>query len=71
MKLIPVNRKTGMQAYEGEADTIIEAFKPGTGPADTFSVIGMDGYMDRPRKSSRPRRRPTRRSPGNGGRRAV
>jgi ABC-type phosphate transport system substrate-binding protein len=24
--------------------TIIEAFKPGTGPADTLSIIGMDGY---------------------------
>ncbi|NKN36731.1 penicillin-binding protein 1A [Agrobacterium sp. a22-2] len=45
MQLIPVNRKTGMQAMDGEPDTIIEAFKPGTGPADTFSVIGMEGYM--------------------------
>ena len=41
MKLIPINRKTGMQAREGEAGTIIEAFKPGTGPADTYWVIGM------------------------------
>lgn len=40
MSLIPVNRKTGMAAFEGEPDTIIEAFKPGTGPAETFSVIG-------------------------------
>ncbi|MFA7414906.1 MAG: penicillin-binding protein 1A [Rhizobium sp.] len=45
MSLIPVNRKTGMQAFAGEPDTIIEAFKPGTGPADTFSVIGMEEYM--------------------------
>ncbi|MBW8284381.1 MAG: penicillin-binding protein 1A [Rhizobium sp.] len=45
MQLIPVNRKTGMQAYDGEPDTIIEAFKPGTGPADTFSVIGMEEYV--------------------------
>jgi penicillin-binding protein 1A len=45
MSLIPVNRKTGMAAVEGEPDTIIEAFKPGTGPADTFSVIGdLDEY---------------------------
>jgi penicillin-binding protein 1A len=42
MKLIPVNRKTGMQANPGDPDTIIEAFKPGTGPADVFSVIGGD-----------------------------
>lgn len=42
MKLIAINRKTGMQAHEGEAGTIMEAFKPGTGPADTYWVIGMD-----------------------------
>jgi penicillin-binding protein 1A len=42
MKLIAINRKTGMQANEGEAGTIIEAFKPGTGPADSYWVIGMD-----------------------------
>lgn len=46
MSLIPVNRKTGMAAAEGDPDTIIEAFKPGTGPADTFSVIGgADQYI--------------------------
>ncbi|MGX5666255.1 penicillin-binding protein 1A [Rhizobium daejeonense] len=44
MSLIPINRKTGMLAAEGDPDTIVEAFKPGTGPADSFSVIGMDGY---------------------------
>ena len=42
MKLIAINRKTGMQASEGEAGTIMEAFKPGTGPADSYWVIGMD-----------------------------
>jgi penicillin-binding protein 1A len=41
MKLIAINRKTGMQANEGEPGTIIEAFKPGTGPADSYWVIGM------------------------------
>ena len=44
MKLIAVNRKTGMQAFEGEGDTIMEAFKPGTGPADVFSVIGGEEF---------------------------
>ncbi|MCB1469649.1 MAG: penicillin-binding protein, partial [Rhizobiaceae bacterium] len=43
MKLIAINRKTGMRANEGEAGTIIEAFKPGTGPADSYWVIGMEG----------------------------
>jgi penicillin-binding protein 1A len=42
MTLIAINRKTGMRAGEGEAGTIMEAFKPGTGPADTYWVIGMD-----------------------------
>ncbi len=42
MTLIAINRKTGMRAGDGEPDTIMEAFKPGTGPADSYSVIGMD-----------------------------
>jgi penicillin-binding protein 1A len=41
MKLIAIDRKTGMRAAEGQAGTIIEAFKPGTGPADSYWVIGM------------------------------
>jgi penicillin-binding protein 1A len=41
MKLIAINRKTGMQANEGDGGTIMEAFKPGTGPADSYWVIGM------------------------------
>ncbi len=40
MKLIAINRKTGMQANEGEPGAIMEAFKPGTGPADSYWVIG-------------------------------
>lgn len=39
MSLIPVNRRTGMLAREGDPDMIIEAFKPGTGPAEVYSVI--------------------------------
>lgn len=45
MVMIPVNRKTGMQANPGDPDTIMEAFKPGTGPADSFTVIGMEGTL--------------------------
>lgn len=45
MKFIAVNRKTGMMAFDGEPDTIVEAFKPGTGPADVFQVIGEGEYM--------------------------
>lgn len=43
MTLIAIDRKTGMQAHEGDPGTIMEAFKPGTGPADSYWVIGMDG----------------------------
>ncbi len=40
MILMPINRKTGMLAERGEQNVIIEAFKPGTGPADIYQVIG-------------------------------
>jgi penicillin-binding protein 1A len=45
MQFIAVNRKTGMAAMEGEPDTIVEGFKPGTGPADVFQVIGEGEYL--------------------------
>jgi penicillin-binding protein 1A len=44
MKLIAINRKSGMQANAGEPDVIMEAFKPGTGPSDVYSVIGGEEY---------------------------
>lgn len=45
MKLIRINRKTGMRS-DGTGDVIVEAFKPGTGPADSYSVIGMEYLAD-------------------------
>ncbi len=42
MKIIPIDRKTGMQASAGQPGVIMEAFKPGTGPADSYWVIGME-----------------------------
>ncbi|MCO5157422.1 MAG: penicillin-binding protein 1A [Aquamicrobium sp.] len=42
MHMIAVDRKTGMQAQAGAGGAIVEAFKPGTGPADSYWVIGMD-----------------------------
>ncbi|MCI5073843.1 penicillin-binding protein 1A [Oricola sp.] len=41
MNVIEIDRKTGMRASGGE-DTILEAFKPGTGPADSYQVIGIE-----------------------------
>ena len=42
MKRIAVDRKTGMRAEPGQAGAFTEFFKPGTGPADSYWVIGMD-----------------------------
>ena len=42
MKLIAIDRKTGMRASGTGPGVIMEAFKPGTGPADSYSVIGME-----------------------------
>ncbi|TWH23888.1 MULTISPECIES: penicillin-binding protein 1A [unclassified Aminobacter] len=43
MTMISVDRKTGMRA-DGPG-SIVEAFKPGTGPADSYWVIGMDDFQ--------------------------
>ncbi len=43
IKLIPINRKTGLLAKAGGDGVIMEAFKPGTEPPDRFSVIGFEG----------------------------
>ncbi|MGL4490145.1 MAG: penicillin-binding protein 1A, partial [Rhizobiaceae bacterium] len=42
MTLVSIDRKTGMRASGKGKNTIIEAFKPGTGPADSYSVIGFE-----------------------------
>ncbi len=42
IRLVAVNRHSGMKASPGDGDTIMEAFKPGTAPPDTYSVIGYD-----------------------------
>ena len=40
IKLIRVNRATGVRAGAGDDSAIIEAFKPGTAPPDSFSYPG-------------------------------
>ncbi len=42
IRLVAVNHHTGMKASPGDPDAIMEAFKPGTAPPDTYSVIGYD-----------------------------
>jgi penicillin-binding protein 1A len=41
IKLVRINHRTGLRASADQPDTIIEAFKPGGGPDDAYSVIGM------------------------------
>ncbi|MEO0329090.1 MAG: penicillin-binding protein 1A [Pseudomonadota bacterium] len=45
LKLIPINRKTGLLAQAGGPGVIMEAFKPGTSPPDRYSVIGFADDM--------------------------
>ncbi|HXN69385.1 MAG TPA: penicillin-binding protein 1A [Bradyrhizobium sp.] len=43
IKLIRVDSMTGMRAGPGDGGkTILEAFKPGTGPPDNYAAIGVD-----------------------------
>jgi penicillin-binding protein 1A len=42
MTLVSIDRKTGMRAGGKGKNVIVEAFKPGTGPADSYSVIGFE-----------------------------
>jgi len=46
MKLIRINPKSGLRAQAGGQAAILEAFKPGTQPADVYSVIGNEGGQD-------------------------
>jgi penicillin-binding protein 1A len=41
IKLITVDQMTGMRAGPGSGRTVLEAFKPGTAPPDSYSVIGV------------------------------
>ena len=46
IKLVRVNLATGMRARPGDQKVILEAFKPGTAPPDTYSVVGNYGTVD-------------------------
>jgi penicillin-binding protein 1A len=48
IKLVRVDAKTGMRAPPGDPRVILEAFKPGTAPPDSYSVIGTDTANGRP-----------------------
>lgn len=42
IKLININRKTGLASNQKGSNFILEAFKPGTSPPSVFSVIGFE-----------------------------
>jgi penicillin-binding protein 1A len=46
IKLVRVNLKTGARAAPGDQKVILEAFKPGTAPPDSYSVVGYSGPSD-------------------------
>ena len=48
IKLIRIDPKSGMRAGPGDQRVILEAFKPGTAPPDTYSVIGVTDADGRP-----------------------
>jgi penicillin-binding protein 1A len=47
LELIPIDRRTGLRAQGGEG-VILEAFKPGTAPPSTYSIIGYQDSMGIP-----------------------
>jgi penicillin-binding protein 1A len=50
--LIPIDRRTGLRAQAGDPDVILEAFKPGTAPPTTYSIIGYQDTMGIPQSVS-------------------
>ncbi|WP_316862806.1 penicillin-binding protein 1A [uncultured Cohaesibacter sp.] len=48
LQLIPIDRRTGLRASAGDSGVILEAFKPGTLPPDSYSVIGFTDDMGVP-----------------------
>jgi penicillin-binding protein 1A len=48
LTFIPIDRRTGLVAQADAPGVILEAFKPGTGPPDTYSIIGYTDQMGRP-----------------------
>jgi penicillin-binding protein 1A len=42
IKLVRIDLKTGLRAGPDTKKAILEAYKPGTGPADSYSVVGFD-----------------------------
>ena len=48
IELLPIDRRTGLRAQGGGEGVILEAFKPGTAPPSTYSIIGYQDSMGIP-----------------------
>jgi penicillin-binding protein 1A len=48
IKLIRIDPKSGMRIAAGSPGGLLEAFKPGTAPPDSYSIIGYEGGDPRP-----------------------
>jgi len=48
INLIPIDRRTGLQVAGRGEGVILEAFKPGTSPPNSYSVIGYQDSMGQP-----------------------
>jgi len=56
IKLIRINARTGTRAGPGDDKVILEAFKPGTAPGDSFSITGFTDETGRPLIAPDPQR---------------
>jgi penicillin-binding protein 1A len=46
LKLVRIDPRSGMRASGGEGRVMLEAYKPGSGPPDSYAVIGLPGEGD-------------------------
>ncbi len=46
IKLVRIDLRTGLRASADDPNTIMEAFKPGEGPDDAYSVVGLTGTAE-------------------------
>ncbi|MFS8038707.1 penicillin-binding protein 1A [Xanthobacter sp. AM11] len=56
IKLVRIDRKSGQRAGSGDGGAILEAFKPGTAPPDSYSVVGYSGTDPAAPEADRPPR---------------
>jgi len=48
LKLVRVNLANGLRAQSGDGKVILEAFRPGTSPPDSLSIVGFTDENGQP-----------------------